>query len=607
MDRSRLSSFATALALLGAPALAAAQSSGSLPGVVVTAARTPQPAGQVLADVRVIDSAQIERAGTMTFTELLQTHGGVEITANGGPGQVSGVFVRGSNPNHVVLLIDGVRINSATTGANAFEHIPLAQIERIEILRAPASSLYGADAIGGVIQVFTRQGGTRTNAHLGAGTWRTRDASVGLGREFGNTRLSLQAGWRGSRAFSATNEANTFSFDPDDDGHRNRNLGLALSHEWAAGQAVVLRALHSDSRTHFDAGPGTDDVSNQQLSSFALESRNRIRADWHSTLRIAQGSDHLDTEGAFPGSFDTDQHQLSWQNDLAAFGGQLVAGIEWRREKVGGSTAYSSTRRDISSLFGGWSAAIDAHLLQASLRHDRNSQFGGRSTGNIAYGYSLTPAWRVSAGAGTAFHAPSFNDLYFPLSFGFSGNPALRPERSKSAELAARYEHDGSSAGLVVFENRIDDLIAVDPTFSTVINVNRARIRGTTLSAGHTGSVWYARAEWTQQRAVDADSGTQLVRRARTHGSLGGGASFGAWRFGADIVASGARFDSVANTPGSRMAAYELLHLHGAYAVNREWSIRARVNNVADKRYELAQGYNTPRRNLFVALEFASQ
>jgi vitamin B12 transporter len=596
-----------ALSVACCPVHVAAQSTSSLPPAVVTAARLPQQADSVLADVSVIEAADIERAGPVPLIELLRTHGGVEITSNGGAGQVSGVFLRGSNPNHVVVLVDGVRINSATTGANAFEHIPLAQIERIEILRGPASSLYGADAIGGVIQIFTRRAGSYAQARASAGTWHTAELSGGIGREFGTTRISVNAGYSDSDGFSATNETHPFSFNPDDDGYRNRNAGLHASHAWRTGHELALRALYSDGRAQFDNGPGSDDVNRQRLSSIALESSDRWTAAWRSLLRLARSADHLDTSGSFPGEFDTDQDQFTWQNDIAAFAGRIAAGLEWRREEVGGSTAYTTTRRNIASAFGGYAGEFDAHQLQASLRVDDNSQFGTHTTGNLAYGYRLTPAWRVSAGAGTAFKAPSFNDLYFPPSFGFAGNPNLEPERSRSAEAALRYQQGHWSAGATVFENRIDDLIAIDPSFTTVINVDRARIRGLTLGADYGDSTWRARIEWTHQDPVDLATGNQLVRRARNHANASAGVVLGPWRGDVEWVVSSERYGTVANTPESRMGGYGLVNLRAAYAISPQWSLAARLNNATDKRYELVQGYNTAERALFVTLEYAAR
>ena len=578
----------------------------SLQPVVVTATRVPQPIDTVLADLRVIDADTIAAAGAMTLTELLQARGGVEISANGGPGQVSGLFLRGSNASHVVLLVDGVRINSATAGTNAFENLPLAQIERIEILRGVGSSLYGADAIGGVIQVFTKKADTeRTEASVGAGRWGLREANAGLSRRFGATRLSLQAGWRESDAFSATNEKSTFSFDPDDDGYRNANLGLTLDHDWAEGHTLTLRGMTSRGRTEFDAGPGTADVNRQRLSSLALESRDRIDANWRSLLRLARGADHIRTDGAFPGYFDTDQDQATWQNDIGALGGQWVAGLEGRREKVHSDTAFSKTTRRFLAAFGGYSARFGDHLVEASARHDDDSQFGGHATGKLGYGFKFTPQWRASASVGTAFKAPSFNDLYYPLSFGFSGNPDLKPERARSTELALRHDGGALQGGLVLFRSRVRDLIAVDPTFTTVVNVNKARIRGATLDAAWREGIWTARGELTRQDAEDADTGTRLVRRARVYGSASVGVALGDWRAGAEWVGSGERYGAASNSEASRMGGYGLVNLTAAWSVAPRWTLAARLNNAADKGYELVQGYNTPARNLFVSLAYS--
>ncbi len=596
-------------ALLATGAVHAAELSRLEP-VIVTATRTPLAADAVLSDLVVIDAQAIRDAGAATLPELLQARGGAEIASNGGPGQTSGIFLRGTNANHVVLLIDGVRVNSASAGTNAFENIPLAQIERIEIRRGPSSSLYGADAIGGVIQIFTRQG-PRTEARLGAGSRGGYEASAGLGRTFGSTAVSVQAGVSGTRAFSATNASNAFSYDPDRDASANRHLALRIDQVLAPGHEFTARWLHSRTTTRFDAGLDVDgnhvdDFARQRLGSVALESRHRLTAGWTSTLRLARGTDVNRSAGQYPSVFRTDQDQATWQNDLAAFGGQLALGAEWRRERVASDTAFTVDRRSIRSVFASHAGAWDAHTLQVSARHDANSQFGARNTGNLAYGYRVSPLWRVSAAAGTAFKAPSFNDLYYASPF-FAGNPELRPERSRSTEAAARYDDGSLRAGLSVFHSRVTDLIAIDSSFSTVQNVAQARIRGATLDAGWRSGVLEARAAWTRQSAVDADTGTRLVRRARDHASAGLSAAAGPWRAGVDLVASGARFDAASNDPASRMGGYGLVHVHAAYRIAPDWTLSARLANAADKRYELVRGYNTPDRNLFVALAYRAQ
>ena len=582
----------------------AAWSADTSQRVVVTAARAPQNPDQLIADVVVIDAEQIARAGPIGLAELLQRHAGAELSATGGPGQVSGVFLRGTNTNHVVLLIDGVRVNSATTGTNALEHVPLQQIERIEVLRGPASSLYGADAIGGVIQIFTRTvDGVSAKASVGSD--RLREVNAGIGRVLGDTSWSLSVGSLDVRAFSATNDRHPFSFNPDDDPYRNANVNARVQQQWAEGHRITLRGLATRAATHFDAGLGSDDINRQRVSSLALESDDRFSDSWRSSVRVARGSDHSHTEGTFPSTFDTDQDQLTWQNDLKFGSVDVLAGAEWRREEVTSDTAYTQTVRRIASLFGGARWGVDALQLEGSLRTDRNSQFGTHTTGRVGAGYAFTPQWRITAAAGTAFHAPSFNDLYFPLSFGFAGNPNLKPERSRGVDAALRFREGGTTFSVGAFHNRIVDLIAVDPTFSTVINVNRARIRGTTLAGGHQAGLWRADFEWTHQDPRDADTGLLLVRRARNHGRVGAAVDIGPVRAGADFHASDARFDSAANDPATRMGGYGVLVLHAHYAFSPELGIGARILNATDKHYEIAQGYNTAPRQYVLSIDVA--
>jgi vitamin B12 transporter len=499
-----------------------------------------------------------------------------------------------------------VRVNSATTGTNALEHVPLAQIERIEVLRGPASSLYGADAIGGVIQIFTRTVDGIT-AKASVGSDRLRELSAGIGRVVGDTSWSLSAGSLDVKAFSATNAAADplFTYNPDDDPYRNANVNARVQHRWAEGHRITLRGLATRATTHFDSGPGSDDINRQRVTSVALESEDRVNDMWRSTVRLARGSDHLRTEGAFPSTFDTDQDQVMWQNDLKVGPVDLLAGVEWRREDVTSDTAYTQTSRRIASVFGGARTTIDALQFEGSVRTDRNSQFGTHTTGRVGAGYAFTPQWRVTAAAGTAFHAPSFNDLYFPLSFGFSGNPNLKPERSRGVDAALRYASGGTTFSVGAFHNRIVELIAVDPTFTTVVNVNRARIRGTTLAAGHQAGIWRADFEWTHQDPRDAATGNLLVRRARNHGRVGAVVDIGRLRAGADLHASDARFDTAANFAADRMGGYGVLTLHAHYALTPEVGIGVRILNAADKRYELAQGYNTAPRQYVLSVDMA--
>jgi vitamin B12 transporter len=233
------------------------------------------------------------------------------------------------------------------------------------------------------------------------------------------------------------------------------------------------------------------------------------------------------------------------------------------------------------------------------VRQDDNSQFGNHSTGLLGYAYALTSALRLRVGAGTAFKAPTFNDLYFP---GFS-NPNLRPERSRSKEVGASYERAGHRLSATYFDNRITDLIVLDPTF-TPQNLASARIKGTELAyQAFLGSL-NVRAQATFQDPVDDTTGKLLPRRARQYGTLAVSQGVGAWRLGGEVVASGARFDRPGENPATRMHGYGLLNLTASYALNRALSLRARWNNVFNRDYELAQNFNTPGSNVFVALQY---
>lgn len=586
--------------------LAGAQAPSTASTIVVTGARIAQAVADSPLDVRVITREQIDRAGSIGLPELLQQLGGVEISATGGAGQPAALFLRGSNSSHVVLLIDGVRVNSATTGTSAFEHLPLAQIERIELLLGPASGLYGADAIGGVVQVFTRRD-EGASVRLGAGSERTRSASASLGGRQGDTTASLTLGWRESTPASATNADNAFSFNADADPYRNAHLAALLEHGWARGHTLALRATHADARTHFDAGAGSDDVNRQRLQTLALESRDTLAAGWSSLLRLARGSDALAVSGAFPGRFRTDQDQFTWQHQVAAAGGQFVGGVDWRRENVDSDTAYVEDTRRVGAVFVGWSGAPAAgHGVQVALRHDRDSQFGGHGSGNLGWHWGFAPGWRVSAAAGSAFKAPSFNDLYYPLQWGYGGNPDLEPERSRSLEAGLRHQAGAFTHALTLFQNRIDDLIVINDSFTTVENIASARIRGLTLRAGWTAGAWALRAEATAQDPENAGTGTQLVRRAKRFGSAGLDWRAGALTLGAEWVGVGARYDDTANSAAARLAGYGLVNLSARWRVQPGWTLGARVDNAGDKAYTQVRGYTPPGRRVFLSLAYES-
>lgn len=586
--------------------------------VVVTASRIALPRDSVLADVTVIGREDIERAGQSTLVELLQRQPGVEISSNGGAGKSSSVFLRGTNAGHVVVLVDGLRVNSATLGTFSFESMPLGQIERIEILRGPAASLYGADAIGGVIQIFTRRGAGAPRFHVAAGYGRynTRQGEAGVAGSEGGLRYAIHLSGLATDGFSAK-KVNTGP-DRDHDPYRNLAASANLGYEYAPGHELEMQFFASEGESDYDCNKPVCNID-QTLKSHAITSRNQFTARWLSTLRFGVGvDDATDNTSTSRSVFRTEQRQYLWQNDFTLPLGTLTLAYDRLEQEVDGTTAYAVKSRDNNGWLVGFWAESGAHALQLNLRHDDNSQFGNHTTGNIGYGYRLADHWRLSAGYGTAFKAPTFNQLYFP-SF---GDPELNPEKSRNREAALRYQDAMLQGSVTLFRNDIRDLIEFSGPVTAgctwggfcPVNVGEARITGATVEAG-----WQIDASWklggnlTVQSPRNEDTDKLLSRRGRRHGTLHLDYAQGPFRAGLEVVGNSERYNNAANT--KRMGGYALVNLTASHALHRDWRLEARADNVLDKDYVLAYTgnspasapYGTPGASLFLGLRWQPQ
>jgi vitamin B12 transporter len=595
------------LVLAGFSSIAQAQQNPgalTLDSLVVTAARWPQALSELVADVTVIGAEEIARAGAQSLAELLRRVPGVEIVMNGGPASTSGVFLRGANSNQTLVLIDGQRVGSSASGTAALEAIPIDVIDRIEILRGPASNLYGADAIGGVIQVFTRNGGDVFAAHASAGygTYRTSVASGGVSGAAGAWRYALDVGHRQSDGFNAIANPANFSFNDDRDGYRGDDASGSVSLRLAPEQELSVRFLKSRLNAQFDAEPGFDDRTITTVDSLALASRNRLTGWWTSRLEAGQTDDISDSRTGFgPGRFTTRQRLYVWQNDFLLPRGSLGVALERREERVGGDAAFAINSRDTNAAVGVYRLAEGPHAVQLNLRRDDSTQFGARTTGALAYGYGFAPGWRASAGYGTAFKAPTFNDLYYP---GFS-NPDLKPETARNAEVALRYASDALAAGIVAYRNRVRDLIVFecDADFNCAPqNVAAATLQGVTLDMRFRRGATVATASVDLQRPEDDASGLLLPRRARRHAALAVEHPLGPVQVRAELSASSARFDDAANT--RRMGGYALINLLVEWPFEARWTAFARLDNLLDKHYELAADYRTAGATLFAGVRW---
>ncbi len=579
--------------------------------IVVTASRLPERRAEVAGDVSVLTRADIERAGQATLTELLATLPGVEITRNGGAGAVTSVFLRGANRNHSLVLVDGVRMTSASLGSARLEHLPLELVERIEVVRGPMSTLYGSEAIGGVIQIFTRRGGGAPRAHVRAGLGGLGLATLDAGLTGGadGLRYALSVGHAEQDGQSASNpDAGPWTYNPDKDGYRNRRAALSLEYDLDARHVLSLRGLASDGLSQFDDGLGfsgetVDSRARARLGNAGVGLTSRLGADWTSSLRADYAYENVRTHGnGYASHITLDQWQLGWQLDGRTAPGDWVLLLERLDQKVGGDVGYARDRRERDAILLGWRRDFGRHRLHANARHDDDSQFGGHATGGFGYGLRLTPAWRAELAWGSAYRAPAFDDLYWPG----GGNPELRPETARNLEAAVKHQAGDRLVSATVYRNRVEDLIQWAPGPGgnwRPDNIAHADLRGLTLAWRDRLGDFDARASVDFQRAEDADTGQHLPLRARRHASLGLDWRAGAWTLSADLVARDARYADAGNS--QRLPGHVVIDLGARYRIDRDWSIDARLANALDVDYQLARGYDAPGRNLFVAVAYA--
>ena len=473
--RTRSTALATsslfALVLAAASFVAEAQSS-SLSPVVITGIREPTPLDRVVGDVVVIDAEQIRNSSADSLEDLLRRVGGIQLSRNGPPGQSAAVLLRGSGASSTLVLVDGVRIGSATLGQADFSAIDLAQIERIEILRGPASSLYGADAVGGVVQIITRRGSgaPRFAAHAAVGELGSSQLDTSIGGSSDRLDYSAGVSRESSRGISAIKPGDAFGqFNPDRDGYARTNLQLRGGYTIAPGHRVGLSVVENRLNAQYDGAEfvapnftadATPDFRNHYTTRVtALDYRGALTPRWTTTVQASNQSDDLLSGGTEQSRFKTERQQLTWQNSWRpAEGQQWVGAIERLEEKVDATPFPTSPRRHNTAVVLDYTGAFGAFKLQADARQDRNSVYGDVGTGKLGLAYDIAPGLTVRAVAGTAFRAPAFNDLYFP---GY-GVATIGPEHARSVEAGVLWKSDTSSAGATLYRNKVRDLIAFE-------------------------------------------------------------------------------------------------------------------------------------------------
>ncbi|PID48415.1 MAG: TonB-dependent vitamin B12 receptor [Proteobacteria bacterium] len=614
---------ASASVIVVTPLWAADKSSDEIE-IVITAGRKAQSINNTLAPVSIITRQDIERFQASTVPEILSTLPGLSVlSSGGGAGKQTSLYLRGTNANHTLVLVDGVKIGSATLGGSALQLLPLDQIERIEVVRGPRSSLYGSEAIGGVIQIFTR----RTNPK---GQGFVPQASISYGSH--NTR-KVSANWSGGNdqawfnvglAHEKSDGINVLAsytdypapdYNPvtvretDKDAYSNNSLSLRAGYRFANDINIELSFLNAEGDTEFDGGFVNETEFRQQVISTKL---SVPVARWgNMTAQLGQSRDDSDQykDGAYRNTFDTKRNTASLQMD-SHWGaqGKLTVGVDYQDDKVGSNTTYSITSRDNTGLFASYQNRFAANSLDVSLRRDDNEQFGNKTTGAIALAHDWGRDLQARLSYGTAFKAPTFNDLYYPN----SGNPELSPEKSRNIELgfSGQFGEQGNW-GINAFQNNIDDLIEWQDTGNGVwkpMNVSAVRIRGLELLMNTQVAAWQVAANATLQKpqvSSGSNDGKRLIYRPEKLLNLTVDRDFGRWSVGATVHAEGNRATDVGNT--HYLGGFATLDMRAAYALNRSVSLGLKVNNILDKDYTLKRNYYQDGINGLLTLEYRPQ
>lgn len=602
------------LATFATPAIAAGDE------VMVTATRTPVRVVDSLADVTVLDRAELARFEGATLAQVLAAQPGLQLSSNGGLGKPASLFIRGLEARHTLLLVDGARLGSATVGSPSLDNLPLAAIERIEIVRGPLSSLYGSGAMGGVVQVFTRRGtqGLQGHAQAAVGSERYGQAAAGVAFGGGGFDIAVQAQHTETRGASSTTLAVPFgNHDPDLDGFRQTGGSVRLGWQPAgagatsttAGWRVEAVLLGADGVTGVDDGPRPGAQAGLETRAAVLSVRGPVVGPWSTRLSVGQTRDRyetLATASAFTplGVIGTTSRQLGLENTVTTPLGTVLALLERTQEQVSRpGQPFSVSERDIDAVALGLAGRGAGQHWQASVRRDRNSQFGGVTTGAAAWAWDVTGAWRVGASLGTSQTLPSFNQLYFPN----FGNPLLQPETGRHVELHLRFVQGTHQWRAALYGHRYRSFI---PSGPLPANLPRAEIDGATLSyEGRLDGPWGALALAASLDHVDPRNATvgnanfdkRLPRRARESLKLAADWDGGAWSAGASLLAFSHRFDNAANTV--RLGGYATLDLRAGWRVRPGSTLGLRVENAGDKAYETALGYAQPRRRAFVTLQ----
>lgn len=586
--------------------------------MVVTANRFEQSVDQVIAPISVITKQEIEAYQAKALTDVLRRLPGVEVTSNGGLGHTSSVFIRGATSSHTLVLVDGIRFNNSITSGVNFNRIPLAQVERIEVIRGAASAVYGSDAIGGVINIITQaaSGEESKSISVGTGSRGYKEGNAVANTQIGeNGQLKLSVGFQQDDGYNVNPVPG--QNDGDKHGFDNQQFMINYDHRfdanWSAFSSIrwfdsTVQYNHCDyNYVTFACDYYVADGNSETLSYSTKVQYTGEKFLSYVTLNYQSDKSEDTIQGDKVVSLlDIEQTNVQWVNNIALTEEiSTLAGIDWRREKLGDDALSfgfpDSAAGEERDNFGAYISPTYSNgglIVQATGRYDRHDTYDEYTTWMLGSMYRLNDTYRVSARYNTSFKAPSFKDL--------ASSPDLKPEEANSFEVGLEANYELVDVTLSAYQNDIDNLQVwyVDnthPSGGFLGNVD-AEIKGIELELGfETGIINHSViAEFKDHKDTQ---GEELARRAKENYKWIADLEIGKWLLSSSYVYTGERPDlpvNSATTAKSTLPSYSLWDVAVTYSVTDELAVSGRVDNAFDKKYETAGGYPAPERAYYV-------
>jgi vitamin B12 transporter len=577
--------------------------------IIVTESRIPTIVSESLSAISIITKEDIERYQASDLYDLMARLPGVSMLRNGARGSATSLSIRGNQGDHSLFLVDGVRIGSATLGSATLGLINTNSIERIEVVRGPKSNLYGADAIGGVVNIITRDAADMNSLQVktSVGSNGTKETTLSGGETEGKGSYSVVFNAYETDGIDSTYD--TSFLHGDDDGHENDSIALRYGYEINDDAKLSLSYNSNDSSTDYDSGCSKwEEVSGvwvqeqfecyiyneTKITSLSSSLDLDVNDRWSTNFQLGRSTDNAEelspnvdlADFSLDGIFNTTKTEATWLNAIELEADTILSlGLDYQKDEIDSSNAYDITSRDNKAAFLQYKFKSDGADVSFGARRDDNEQFGAHTTTSFMAGQNVTDNMRLNFSYGEGFKAPTFNDLYYPG----SGNPNFVPEQSKNIELGFNANWGDSIANVTLFNNRLENLIQYNFATWSTDQTAEVEITGVELSLETELSGWIVGLSGTVLNPEDKSTGNLLRRRAERSASLDGDYSGGNYGFGFTVYSQSHTFDNAANTV--RYGGYTTLALRANFDLSDNWKVKVNANNLTDKEYVTASGF----------------